>query len=201
MFISKLRCQKSGTECLSVHRIETLCKLGKVATIQNFQSKQSTLRYLDATISNPPSIIYTPFSITSSQQSWVMQFRNLQLLLCFLLLAVPISLSDNLASSSEDIEGKGRTPETQLPCCLVTWYIPWYFLSWRPLILNKTGDEEFCLDRGVRQVPWTKWPRRGRCIQYTWQLYSANLIFSLNMIENLFGKLYCVQHKIFQNLP
>ena len=177
MFISKLRCQKSGTECLSVHRIETLCKLGKVATIQTFQSKQSLLTGIQSTLchhplprrhypQSDPSIIYTPFSITSSQQSWVMQFRNLQLLLCFLLLAVPISLSDNLASSSEDIEGKGRTPETQLPCCLVTWYIPWYFLSWRPLILNKTGDEEFCLDRGVRQVPWTKWPRRGRCITF-----------------------------------
>ena len=54
MFISKLRCQKSGTECLSVHRIETLCKLGKVATIQTFQSKQSLLTGVQSTLCHHP---------------------------------------------------------------------------------------------------------------------------------------------------
>ena len=40
--------------------------------------------------------------------------------------------------------------------------------------------------------------QEGEGVQH---LYSANLIFNLNMIENLTWKLYCVQYKIFQNLP
>ena len=147
-----------------------LFKLFKASNLYSPASSPpfATIRYLVTTILIPPSIIYTPFSIALYLSTKLSD-------------AIPKPSSPHLLSSSccshfalwqlgfviSRCWRKGKDTWNIIARLLGHMaHVPWFFLSWKPLTLNKTAEENFCLDRGVRQVPWTKWPRRGRCTTF-----------------------------------